>query len=66
MKRIRHAAHEFVPTQYVGRYSRRGWLKRDFNIGGRWYLWRKNIETERGIYRFGVFDWNGILEGELS
>lgn len=53
-KRLRHASHEFVPAQYVPRHRRRGWLERNFNIAGAWFLWRKNIETEKGVFRFGI------------
>lgn len=55
-KRNRLAASELVPWKYVERHARKGWLDRDFNISGRWYLWRKNIETERGLLRLGVLD----------
>ena len=53
-KRIKHAAHELVQTQYVARYTRKGWMERDFNIGGWWFAWRKNIKCDRGILRLGV------------
>lgn len=54
MARKRRAHHELVLAQYVPRHERKGWMTRDFNIGGIWFLWRKNITTERGVYRFGV------------
>ena len=53
-KRFRHANHELVLAPYVERHERKGWMTRDLNIGGVWFLWRKNIPCERGVYRFGV------------
>lgn len=65
-KRNRLAATELVEWGYVERHRRKGWLDRNFNIGGRWFLWRKNIATRRGLLRVGVADKNNTFEGELS
>jgi hypothetical protein len=54
MARLRHANHEFVEARFVPRYKRKGWLERDFNIGGTWFLWRRNIAIKAGVFRFGV------------
>lgn len=53
-KRIRHAAHELVEIQWVERYTRKGWMERDFCINGNWFAWRKNIPCQRGVIRLGV------------
>jgi hypothetical protein len=58
-KRNRLAATELVEWPYVERHKRKGWLERDFNIAGCWFLWRKNIATERGLLRVGVADKSG-------
>lgn len=65
-KRTRHAASELVEWPYVERHTRKGWMERNFNIGGQWFLWRKNIQCERGVIRLGVRNWGNTIEQQME
>lgn len=45
---------EFVDMQYVERHLHKGYLNRDFYIGGRHYRWYGNVLTPYGVARIGV------------
>ena len=49
-------AQEVIRAEYVARYERKGWLERDFFIGGRRYLWRVNVRDEKtgNVARHGI------------
>lgn len=49
-------ATELIRWEYVPRHSRKGYLNRDFCIGGKWYRWTSNSVSSEGLIRHGVLD----------
>jgi hypothetical protein len=50
---LRDIRSERTPWQYVERSRRKGYLHRDFNVGGRWFRHFASGADHIGLIRYG-------------